>query len=184
MRFKELKESEMTEAQREISREVRAGPRGRLGPPTSVILRSPGLARHTQKVGEHLRYGSQFSGRIMEFAILIAARHWNADYVWHAHHPLAIKAGLGAAVAADLAHGRHPSGMKADEAAAYEFCTELQRDKAVSDATFDAAIRHFGEEGVVDLMGALAYYSLHSMALKVNQVRAPDVSPSPMPPLG
>ena len=173
----------MSDAQRAVFHEICNGPRGHLGPPSSVVIRSPDLARHTQKAGEYIRYGSPLRGRIMEFAILVAARYWSAQYVWYAHYPLAIKGGLSADVAADLANGKRPSGMKDDEAAAYDFCTELTNKKEVSDAVFDNAIKHFGELGVVDLMGGLAYYTLQCMAIKVNRVEIPQdgkVPPLPM----
>ena len=190
MRFKVINENEMTDAQRAVYEEICAGPRGRRGPPgtrgTDLLTRCPELAKHAQKVGEYLRYRSTLPQRIMELAILITARYWSAQYEWHAHYPIALKAGLSAVTIADLAHGRRPEGMKDDEAAAYQFCTELHRDKKVGDAAFDAALRHFGEAGVVDLMGAGGYYTLISMALNVNQTPVPDgvPLPLPLPPLG
>ena len=184
MRFKPITEQNMSDAQREVFHEICNGPRGHLGPPSSVTIRSPELARHTQKVGEYIRFGSPLRGRIMEFVILIAARYWSSQYVWYAHYPLAIKDGLSVEVAADLAHGRRPSGMKDDEAAAYDFCTELTNTKEVSDAVFNNAIKHFGELGVVDLMGGSAYYTMQSMALKVNQAEVPnDGKVPPLPKL-
>jgi 4-carboxymuconolactone decarboxylase len=184
MRFAELKEADMSEAQRALYKEICDGPRGRLGAPTSVVFRSVELARYTQKVGEYVRFGTPLHGRIMEFVILIAARYWTAQYAWHAHHRLAIDAGLSPRVATDLAEGRRPSGMKADETAAYDFCTELLYKKEVSDSAFRAAVEHFGESGAIDLMGGLSYYTLQCMALKVNQVPAPGDNPAPLPALG
>jgi 4-carboxymuconolactone decarboxylase len=187
MRFKVISENEMTDAQRGVYEEICSGPRGRRGPPgtkgTDLLTRCPDLARHAQKIGEYIRFRSTLPHHIAELAILITARHWSAQYEWHAHYPIALKAGLSAALIAELAQGRRPAAMKDDEAAAYQFCTELQRDKKVSDATFNAAIKQFGETGVVDLMGALAYYALISMALNVNQTPIPDGSPPPLPPL-
>lgn len=179
MRFKELAEGEMTEAQRAVYREICAGPRGRMGSPTSVLLRCPELANRTQKVGEYLRFGSTLPDRIMEFAILITVRYWGARYAWNSHCPNALKAGLSPEVAAGLARGERPSGMKDDEAAAYQFCTELHHNKQVSDAAFDAALKQLGEQGVVDLMGVSGYYTLISMALKVNQTPLPAGTPLP-----
>ena len=187
MRFKVISENDMTDALRAVYDEICAGPRGRRGPPgtrgTDLLTRCPELARHAAKLGEYLRFRSTLPHRIMEFAILIIARHWTAQYEWYAHHPIALKAGLDVGIIADLAQGRRPAGMKDDEAAAYQFCTELQRDRQVSDATFDAAIKHFGETGVVDLMGAAGYYGMISMTLNVNHTPVPDGAALPLPPL-
>lgn len=187
MRFKVMPESEMTAAQRAVYEEICAGPRGRRGPPgtrgTDLLTRCPELARHAAKLGEYLRFRNTLPHRIMEFAILIVARHWTAQYEWYAHHPIALKAGLDAGVINDLAQGKHPKNMQDDEAAAYQFLTELQREKQVSDAAFDAAIKFFGETGVVDLMGAAGYYGMISMALNVNHTPVPDGALLPLPPL-
>ena len=177
----------MTDAQRAVYEEICAGPRGRRGPPgtrgTDLLTRCPELAKHAQKIGEYIRFRSTLPQRIAELAILITARYWSAQYEWYAHYPIALKAGLSAELIADLAQGKRPQGMQDDEAAAYDFCTELQRDKKTSDATFNAAIRHLGETGVVDLMGALAYYALISMALNVNETQVPEGATPPLPPL-
>jgi 4-carboxymuconolactone decarboxylase len=145
-------------------------------------MRSPEVADRVQKLSEYVRYENPLAGRIMEFVILITARYWSCQYVWHAHYPLALQAGLSAETAADLAQGKRPATMKDDETAAYQFCTELHYKKEVSDATFDAAIKQFGEQGVVDLMAGSAYYTLQCMVLKVNQFPVPPGTPDPLPP--
>ena len=56
--------------------------------------------------------------------------------------------------------------MARDEAAVVRFCRELLAERKVSDGTFAAARDAFGDRGVVDLMGAMGYYTLVAMALK------------------
>ncbi len=174
-RFKPLPESEMTEVQRNAARELASGPRGRMSPngPNALLLRSPDLMSRTQKVGEYLRYSSSLPARLNEFAIMVTARQWTAQVEWLAHQPLALKAGLSPEVAADLALGKRPAGMKDDEAAIYQFCTELHETKAVSDATFKAMADQFGERGVIDLIGLCGYYAMLAMVLNVGQQPLP-----------
>ena len=181
MRFKELDRSEMTPAQQQIHDEIVAGPRGRMGYPTNVLARCPGLAINTHRVGEYVRFKSTLPRKISEFAILITARYWDAQYEWHAHYPLAMKAGLSPQVAADLANGKRPSGMADDESAAFDFCTSLHQEKEVNDEFFARAMKVFGEQGVVDLMGVSSHYTLISMVLKVNQQTVPEGVPLPLP---
>ena len=185
LRFKPLEESDMTDAQRTAARELASGPRGRMNPlgPNALLLRSPDLMRRTQKVGEYLRYESSLPARLNEFAILVTARQWNAQVEWLAHHPLALKAGLDPAVAAELAQGRHPSGMKDDEAAIYRFCTELHETRAVSDTAFRAVADQFGERGVIDLVGLTGYYTMLAMVLNVGQQPLPGGATPPLPTL-
>jgi len=182
-RFKPLGADEMTDAQRKVYGEIAGGPRGGVRGPFNALLRSPELADRVQKMGEYIRFNSSLPARLNEFAILVTARYWGSQYEWYAHHPLALKAGLSPAVAADLAQGRRPVGMKDDEAAVYDFCTELHEKKSVSDAAYKGALDRFGERGVVDLIGVSGYYTLVSMVLNVDRHPLPGGAPAPLPEL-
>ena len=178
MRFRELTESEMTQDQLDLYREICAGPRGGFRGPLHVLIRAPQLAERAAHLGEYVRYNSSLTPRISELAILVAARYWSSQFEWFVHEQHALKAGLAPEVIAQLAQGERPSTMLADEASAYQFCTELHHEKFVSTPTFDDAMRIFGEVGVVDLTGISGYYTLVSMALNLNRHPLPDgVSP-------
>jgi len=114
---------------------------------------------------------------------MIAARQWSQPYEWRAHYPLAIKGGLDRQILVDLGAGNKPQGMKEDEAALYEFCTQLYRDKNVTDAAFKAAVGKFGERGIMDLIGIIGYYDLVSMALIVQQTTGTPGDEAPLLPL-
>lgn len=182
-RFKQLAESELDPAQLKVYRELMSGPRGGVRGPFNALMRSPVLIDRVQKLGEFLRFESSIPARLNEFAILITARYWNAQYEWYAHHAFALKAGLNPAIAADIAQGKRPAGMQEDESIVYDFCTELHQKKSVSDASFEAALKKFGERGVVDLIGVSGYYSLVSMVLNVDDQPLPDGTPPPLPEL-
>lgn len=182
-RFRALAESEMSEAQRKVHGEIAAGPRGGVRGPFNALLRSPELADRAQKLGEWVRFRSSIPEALKEFAILVTARHWNAQYEWHAHHAHALKAGLDPRLAAELAEGRRPSGMSAEEAAVHDFCKELHETKQVSDANYARMVERFGERGAVDLIGIVGYYTLVSMILNVDRVPIPGGAPAPLRPL-
>jgi 4-carboxymuconolactone decarboxylase len=181
-RFPTLTPDQMTPAQRKVADAITAGPRKGLGGPFNTWLRSPELADKLQQVGEHIRFHSSVPPKLNEFAILITARAWDADYEWSAHYPLAMKAGLEPAVAADLASGRRPRAMSADEVAIYNFVTELRRTHRVSDPTYAAARKVLGDQGIVDLIALSGYYDLVSMTLNTAQVAAPVDGPQLPPP--
>ena len=181
-RFRALAESEMSEAQRKVYRDIASGPRGGVRGPFNALLRSPELADRAQRLGEWVRYRSSLPERLKEFAILVTARHWSAQYEWHAHHAHALKAGLDPRLAAELALGKRPAGMTAEEAAVHDFCRELHERKQVSDSAYAAVEEHFGERGVVDLIGVVGYYTLVSMVLNVERHPLPDGA-APLPPL-
>ena len=182
-RFPILKREQMTPQQQAVIDAIQAGPRRSLGGPFHTWIRSPEVADRAQKLGEYIRFRSSLGPRLNELAILITARHWNAKYEWYAHYPLALQAGLKAEIAADIAQGRRPRGMAADETVVFDFCTELRRDRRVSDKTFAAAKAALGEQGVVDLIAVSGYYDLVSMTLNVAEVAAPPDGVLPLPDL-
>jgi 4-carboxymuconolactone decarboxylase len=124
-------------------------------------------------MGDYLRYKSAIGTTLSELVILITAREWTQDYEWHVHYPIALKAGIKASVADAIAEGRRPPGMSDDEEIVYEFSTELHRTKRVSDATYARAEKRFGKQGVIDLTGVNAYYTLLAMEMNMAQYEPP-----------
>jgi len=94
-----------------------------------------------------------------------------------------MKGGLDAKIAADIAAGRRPQGMKDDEAALYDLATQLYHDKKVSDAAYQAALTHFGERGIMDIIGIIGYYDLVSMTLITMEAAPRDNGVPPLPEL-
>src|SRR5712691_5724919 len=182
-RFKPLGEKDMSDAQRRVYREIASGPRGGVRGPFNALLRSPELADRAQKIGEYVRFNNSLPERLKEFAILITARHWTSQYEWFAHHSLALKAGLDPKIAAQLAANKRPAGMKDDEAAVYDFCTQLHQKKKVSDAAYKKAVALFGERGVMDLIGVSGYYTAVSMTLNVAEKQVPEGQQNPLKPM-
>ena len=182
-RFPQLTETTMTPRQRESYQGIVSGPRKGAAGPFNALLRSPEVADRVQKVGEYVRFGSSIPAALNEMAILITGRFWGAQYEFWAHSRLARTAGLSDGIIGAIAEGRRPDGMSDDERIVYDFCTELFRDKAVSDAAFAAAAARFGEAGVIDLIAACGYYSIVSMVLNVDRVPLPAGETAPLRPL-
>jgi 4-carboxymuconolactone decarboxylase len=178
-RFKPLTWQELTPPQQTMVNELLAGKRGSLTGPFNVFLRSPEVGNLAQRVGEHVRFRSSLPPRLNEMAILLTARWWVSQYEWHAHQPLALKAGLASDIVEALREGRRPAKMQPDEAAVYDFSTELRDRRRVSEATFRTAVRLLGEQGVMDLIAAMGYYDMVSMALNVDGYPLPEGAAAP-----
>ena len=172
-RYRELDRDELNEAQRRVWDEVVAGPRHAVPPPAHVWLNSPGLADHAHKLGAHVRFGTDFSPRLTEIAILVTARYWTAQFEWQAHARLARQAGLAEEVIAAIAERRTPSFTDPDEQLVYDFCNTFYRSHGVDDGLFEKVKRRFGERGLVDLTGLIGYYSFVSVTLNVFEVPVP-----------
>ena len=181
-RFSELRLDQLTPEQQQMAVHLKTPPRNSAlnGGPFNAYARSPGLGLLLLQVSDYVRFNSSLPPRLSEFAIMIAARQWSQPYEWRAHYPLAIKGGLDRQILVDLGAGSRPQGMKEDEAALYDFCTELYRDKNVNDATFKAALAKFGERGIMDLIGIIGYYDIASMALIVQKTTAKPVDEAPL----
>ena len=191
-RFPIMDPAQMNQAQAKLMKAVLAGPRGGGdaspaalhgflgGGPFNAWLRSPDLGDRLQKVGEYIRFNSSLDPRLNELAILVTARYWTSQYEWFAHLTFALAAGLDARIAAALARNKRPAGMHNDEAAVYDFCTQLHRRKKVGDAVYRRAVALFGEQGVMDLIGACGYYTVVSMTLNVARVKVPAGNKKPL----
>lgn len=185
-RLGEIDPARLSDEQRRVAEQIQSGPRGGLAGPFWPWLRSPELADRAQKLGEFVRFETSLPPRLFELAVLVTAHHWKAQFEWHAHAALARKAGLDDDVIDAIHAGGRPRSAKADEAAVYEFATELYARRRVSDVTYAAAQAQIGERGVVELVGVLGYYALVSMTLNVFGIEVPPGAPLPFqePPTG
>jgi 4-carboxymuconolactone decarboxylase len=180
-RLPRIPDEQLTEAQKKVVSDIVSGPRGRLSPPFVPLLRSPELLARVQKVGEYLIYHNSLPPRIFELSVLLVARQWTQQFEWRYHYPLALKAGLKADVIDAIAEGRRPAALAEDEAIAYDFVSELLQNRGVSDATYARFLGKFGEQGVMDQVGAVGFYT--SIAMVANVDRTPVPPDNTAPPL-
>jgi 4-carboxymuconolactone decarboxylase len=180
-RFQELTPATMSPEQKKVADAIQSGPRGAgLRGPFNALLRSPELCDLVQRVGAFVRYSSALPARLNELAIIMAGRKWTAQYEFYAHRKLAINAGLKSEICDAIAAGKRPAAMQDDEAEVYDFCTDLLGTGQVSDANYQRIADRFGERGVIDLIGAVGYYSLVSMVLNVDRVPLPAGETPPL----
>ena len=182
-RMPEIPEEKMTEAQKVAAAELKAGPRGEVKGPFVAFLRSPELARRVQKVGEYIRFVCPLDKRLGEFAAIIGARACSQQFEWWAHYRQALEAGLKREIADAVAEGRRPAGMAEDEELVYDTLTELINTKGLSDTTYGRAVAKFGEQGLVDLISIVGYYTMLAMVMNVARTSVGDGKPLPLPAL-
>jgi 4-carboxymuconolactone decarboxylase len=162
-----------TDEQKKAAEEFKAARKVPVFGPFEPMLHSPQLMNQARAMGDYLRFSSAIGNVLSELAILVAAREWTQDYEWTVHAPIALKAGIKPDVVDAIAEGRRPDAMSEDEQIVYDFLTELNRNRSVSDATFERAERRFGKKGVVDLTGINGYYALLAMQLNVARYPIP-----------
>ncbi|NQW79812.1 MAG: carboxymuconolactone decarboxylase family protein [Polaromonas sp.] len=173
-RFAPLTWPEMTPAQQQMTQSVLGGKRGSMQGPYNVLLRSPALGQLAQQFGVHTRFESSLPLMLNELAILMIARFWSSQFVWWAHRKMALDAGLDESLIQAIALGQTPAPLSEPLVSVHAFCHELIQTRQVSDATYAALLTQVGEQGVVDLMAAMSYYTLVSMCLNVDQYPLPE----------
>lgn len=172
--------SRLTPEQQYALDEVLAGPRGARTPPGTVPrgpveswLRSPGLCDPAQKLGAHVRFENSLPADLAELAIILTGAHWRAQFEFWAHARAASRAGVSDSVIEAIRVGTPPP-VEGDASTVHDFVTELLEARRVSDGTYARALEAFGEQGVVDLVGTVGYYSLVSMTLNTFEVALPE----------
>lgn len=182
-RFPPVPEHLWTDEQCHFARPLIEGSRGGVAGPFVPLLRSPELMDCAQRLGTYLRYRSAIGTQLSELAILIVARHWSQQVEWAIHAPIAIAAGISSEIVEAISRGERPSAMSQREAAIYDVCSEMVNSKGLSDPVFERALQHFGERGVVDLLGIIGYYTFLSVVMNGARTEAPLSSAEPLPPL-
>jgi 4-carboxymuconolactone decarboxylase len=176
-RYPTLAPEQLTPQQKAYVENLQKPPRNNTtalkNPPFKVYLRSPDLAEKLEAVSDYVRWGTGLPPRLTELAIMITARQWSSQWIWRGHYRGAVRGGLDPSVGADIAAGKRPDKMKEDETILYNYATEMYRDKAVSDATYAAAVKQFGEKGLIDLVATMGYYDTVAMTLITAKAVAP-----------
>ena len=163
-RFPQLSMEQLTDAQKPLGEEIMKVSSVGLGGPYNPLLRSPVLGQRMLDLWHYLRWETSVPLKLNEFAILIVARQWRSQVEWFAHAPLAIKAGLSPDIVAELKANKRPTSMLPEEAAVYDFVTELTTKHAITDETFTRAKKLLGEQQVVDLTAVAGMLYRHGDA--------------------
>lgn len=170
-----------TPEQRKAAEAFRASRKQDVFGPFVPLHRSPEVMLRAMTLGEYLRYRTVFGPRLNEFIILITARHFTQQYEWYVHYPIALKEGMSRDIVDAVADGRRPSGMSSDEELIHDFCTELLKNHSVSDPTYARALARFGEQGTIEMVGVVAYYTFQSMVLNTARTPVPPGAPALKP---
>jgi 4-carboxymuconolactone decarboxylase len=179
MRLEVTPVEDMTDRQRELADRIVAK-RGKIGGPFKVWLHSPELCDRVEALGAFVRFDCSMPERIREYALLIASRHFDAQFSWNSHIDKAIETGIPPEAVEALATWAEPDfGDDIVLATFHVFATELLTTHFVSDDTFARARAVFTDQQLVDAIGLLGNFTLLSMCLNTFQV---DLQPDRVPP--
>lgn len=146
---------------------------GTLSGPFNALLYAPEVGNATQALGAALRFDSSLPGHLRELAILMVAQRWRANYEWYAHAPIAAREELGEAIIEAIKAGRTPEA-EPDVLCIHRFVSELVETRRICDETYAQTRALIGEQGLVELIALVGYYSLLAGLLNTFEVGVPE----------
>jgi 4-carboxymuconolactone decarboxylase len=149
--------------------------------PAATRLYSPAVADSKSTLNNYLRRKSGLEPCLVELAILVTAREMDSAYVWTAHEPAAMKAGLNQQII-DTVKYRRPVGTFGEKEAVIIHLgrDSITKHKVASD-TFAHAVKLFGHEGVVNVLSLMGEYAATRIMLNAADQHVRDRSLLPIP---
>jgi len=134
--------------------------------PGAISLYSPGASEPLRRLNNYLRRDGNIVGNaITELAILVAAREGDSQYIWSAHEPAALKAGVAQPVIDAVKYGKDVSAAGEKETVVVRLGRQILREHKLDSATFAKAVDLFGKQGTVELVILMGDYTLNAMLL-------------------
>ncbi|HEU0157598.1 MAG TPA: carboxymuconolactone decarboxylase family protein [Stellaceae bacterium] len=145
--------------------------RGAVQGPFTMFLHSPDLAGRVAHLGAYVRFEGSLDMRVRVLAAMTVAREFEAVYVWGAQTGGARRLGVPEATIAAI-RDNHSRGIPAEDAEIVEFTRALLRRHRIDDATAARMRARFGDDGFIQLTGAIGYYSLLAMTVNACELEA------------
>lgn len=147
------------------------GSRGSLEGPFSVFLHAPELAGRMAHLGALIRFEGTLDFRVRTLAALVVAREYDAQYVWGAQTGIARQRDIPETTIAAIRDNRS-DGIPAEDLAIVEFTRTLLRRHRVSDVQAGEMRRRFGDDGFIQLTGAIGYYTMLAMTVNAAELES------------
>jgi 4-carboxymuconolactone decarboxylase len=145
--------------------------RGALQGPFTMFLHCPELAGRVAHLGAYVRFEGSLDMRVRVLAAMVVARELDAVYVWGAQTNGARRLGVPEATITAIREN-HSSGIPPEDAEIVEFTRTLMRRHRVDGATVTALRARFGDDGFIQLTGAIGYYSMLAMTVNACELEA------------
>lgn len=145
--------------------------RGAIQGPFTMFLHSPELAGRIAHLGAFVRFEGSLDMRIRVLAAMTVAREYEAVYVWGAQSGGARRLGVPEETITAIREN-HSRGLPAEDAEIVEFTRQLLRKHRVDATAFAALQRRLGNDEVIQLTGAIGYYSLLAMTVNACELEA------------
>jgi 4-carboxymuconolactone decarboxylase len=145
--------------------------RGAVQGPFTMFLHSPELAARVAHLGAYVRFEGSLDMRVRVLAAMTVAREFEAVYVWGAQTGGARRLGVPEETITAI-RDNHSRGIPPDDAEIVEFTRALLRRHRVDEASFKKIQNRFGNDGLIQLTGAIGYYGLLAMTVNACELEA------------
>ena len=145
--------------------------RGALQGPFTMFLHCPELAGRLAHLGAFVRFEGSLDMRVRVLAAMTVARELDAVYVWGAQTGGARKLGVPEATITAIREN-HGRGIPAEDAQIVEFTRQLNAQAPRGRRRREGARARFGDDGFIQLTGAIGYYSMLAMTVNACELEA------------
>jgi 4-carboxymuconolactone decarboxylase len=151
--------------------------------PGAIRLYSLPVAEHMGAVNDYLRNKSGLDPRLVQLAILVTARECDSEYVWTAHEPQGLKAGLQPGVIDVVRYRKPVEGLAEKDAAIIQVGRGAVGKHHVDSDVAARALTLFGKKALVDYVALMGDYAATAVLLNAfdQRVRPADKPLLPIP---
>ena len=122
-------------------------------------------------LGAYVRFEGSLDMRVRVLAAMTAAREFEAAYVWGAQTGGARRQGVPESTI-EAIRDKHTRGVPPEDAQIIDFTRQLLVKHRVDDATFKAVQERLGNDELIQLTGAIGYYSMLAMTVNACELEA------------
>src|ERR1700760_1572800 len=147
--------------------------RGAVQGPFLMFMHSPEVAERVGHLGAYVRFEGSLDMKVRVLAAMTVAREFHAMYVWGAQTGGARRLGVPETTITAIREN-HSRGIPAEDAQIVDFTRQLLRRHRIDDATASAMRARFGDDELIQLTGAIGYYTLLSMTVNACELEPAD----------
>jgi len=152
---------------------------GIVGGPFYAYIRLPKLFEAAQNLRASVSSGP-LSRREQQIINLTVARHFNARYPWYAQVRGSLAAGIDQAIIDAINARKVPDLPDARERTVFSMANELLANKGLSDASYAAAEKALGLNGLVTLVASVGNFSMTCLTANTFGIDPPSDNPTPL----
>ncbi len=147
--------------------------RGRMLDMYAALLHSPEIAGRIAHVGSFFKFESILPKKTLALLASTISAELDNKYEQNVHGQMALKQGASQLTIDAVSKKTDLTGLPEDEALPVRCARELGRDHQLSDASFAAAQKAFGDKGVVEMISAISFFGMLAFAQNALQAHAP-----------